>query len=138
LTRSVEQPWLGHGFHSFRNVIPPFGSFEAWHAHNELLQQFYAFGALGVVVVAGVYGSLFREFRRAQSLSLRVRLMGLMVFILIRGLADTENFDLSLPIWFIALVSVFLVHKREPEFALKANPSARRLISSSMTEEYAP
>jgi hypothetical protein len=61
-----------------------------------------------------------------------------LLFILIRGLADTENFDLSLPIWFIALVSVFLVHLRVPEFARNANLDSRRFISSSMTEEYAP
>ena len=37
LERAVQQPWVGHGFHSFRNVIPPFGVFESWHAHNEVL-----------------------------------------------------------------------------------------------------
>src|ERR1700733_13467655 len=39
--RSLEQPWIGHGFHSFRNVVPNFGPFEPWHAHNEFLQLFY-------------------------------------------------------------------------------------------------
>ena len=48
LERSLERPWIGHGFHSFRNVIPPFGTFEAWHAHNEVIQQFYAYGAVGL------------------------------------------------------------------------------------------
>jgi oligosaccharide repeat unit polymerase len=138
LTRSLQQPWIGHGFHSFRNVIPPFGSFEAWHAHNELLQQFYAYGVAGVVLLAGVYGSLFRQFRKVRPQTLGIRLMALMLFVLIRGLADTENFDLSLPIWFIALVSVFLVHLPVPEFAKNANLDSRRLISSSMTEECAP
>ena len=138
LTRSLELPWLGHGFHSFRNVIPPFGSFEAWHAHNELLQQFYAYGAVGVVLLVGVYGSLFRQFRKVSSLSLRARLMALLLFILIRGLADTENFDLSLPVWFVTLLSVFLIHERVPDFASNANLDSRRLISNSRTEEYAP
>lgn len=137
LARSLEQPWLGHGFHSFRNVIPPFGSFVAWHAHNELLQQFYAYGAVGMVLLGGVYGSLFRQFRKVSSHSLRVQLMALILFILIRGLADTENFDLSLPLWFIALVSVMLAQTRAPKFSRNPN-LGRRLISSSMTEEYAP
>ncbi|WP_348264035.1 O-antigen ligase family protein [Telmatobacter sp. DSM 110680] len=136
LTRSLQQPWVGHGFHSFRNVIPPFGSFEAWHAHNELLQQFYAYGAAGVVLLGGIYGSLFKQFRKASPLSLRVQLMALMLFILIRGLADTENFDLSLPIWYIALISIFLVHQRAPGFARNANLESRHLISTGMTEEY--
>jgi exopolysaccharide production protein ExoQ len=136
LTRSLQQPWIGHGFHSFRNVIPPFGSFEAWHAHNELLQQFYAYGAAGVVLLSGIYGSLFRQFRRISSPTLRIQLMALLLFILIRGLADTENFDLSLPIWFIALISIYLVHQRGHGFARNANLESRRFISSGMTEEY--
>ncbi|WP_109486317.1 O-antigen ligase family protein [Occallatibacter savannae] len=108
LTRALEQPWFGHGFHSFRNVIPPFGSFEAWHAHNELLQQFYAYGLLGVVLVGTLYASLFRQVRGSSSRETRARLTALLVFILIRGLADTENFDLSLPLWLISLISITL------------------------------
>lgn len=108
LGRSLEQPWIGHGFHSFRNVIPPFGSFEAWHAHNELLQQFYAYGVMGVCIVVSLYGSVFRQMRKADPSRLRSTLMALLVFILIRGLTDTENFDLSLPLWLIALLSVSL------------------------------
>lgn len=138
LARSLEKPWLGHGFHSFRNVIPPFGSFEAWHAHNELLQQFYTYGAIGVVLLGGIYGSLLRQFRMVSSQSLRARFMALLLFILIRGLADTENFDLSIPIWFIALVSVFLIHEQVPDSLRNTNLEPRPLNSSSMTEEYAP
>jgi len=109
LTRAVEQPWIGHGFHSFRNVIPPFGSFEAWHAHNEILQQFYAYGVLGLIVVGALYVSLFRQVRRTHSHQTKAALTALLIFILIRGLADTENFDLSLPLWLCALVSVALI-----------------------------
>jgi exopolysaccharide production protein ExoQ len=136
LARSFEQPWIGHGFHSFRNVIPPFGSFEAWHAHNELLQQFYTYGVAGVVLLSGIYGSLFRQFRKVSSPTLRIQLMALLLFILIRGLADTENFDLSLPIWFIALISIYLVNQRAPGLARNANLESRRLISGGMTEGY--
>ena len=108
LTRAMEQPWIGHGFHSFRNVIPPFGSFEAWHAHNELLQQFYAYGVLGLVVVCSLYGSLFRQIRKADSAATKSKLTALLIFVFIRGLADTENFDLSLPLWLAALISITL------------------------------
>lgn len=111
LARSLEQPWVGHGFHSFRNVIPPFGSFEAWHAHNEFLQQFYAYGAMGVFLVAGLYASLFRQIRKTNSSRLRSTLRALLVFILIRGLTDTENFDLSLPLWLITLLSISLADR---------------------------
>jgi hypothetical protein len=89
-----------------------------------------------VVLLSGIYGSLFRQFRKISSPTLRIQLMALLLFILIRGLADTENFDLSLPIWFIALISIYLVHQRGHGFARNANLESRRFISSGMTEEY--
>lgn len=108
LTRAVEQPWIGHGFHSFRNVIPPFGSFEAWHAHNELLQQFYTYGVIGIVLLVGTYGSLYRYAKRVASTETRLLVASLLIFVVVRGLADTENFDLSLPLWLITLLSLTL------------------------------
>jgi len=38
--------------------------FEPWHAHNELLQLFYAYGAVGIFLFFVVYGSLFLQIRR--------------------------------------------------------------------------
>lgn len=108
LERSLEQPWIGHGFHSFRNVIPPFGTFEAWHAHNELLQQFYAYGAAGVFLLASLYASFYRQLKRLAPPPLKTLLVSLLVFILVRGLGDTERFDLSFPLWSIALISLTL------------------------------
>jgi len=53
LAEAVQRPWIGHGFDSAWKVIPPFGrdQFEPAHAHNELLQQFYAYGLVGVTPV---------------------------------------------------------------------------------------
>jgi exopolysaccharide production protein ExoQ len=108
LDRAVQEPWIGHGFHSFRNVIPPFGEFEAWHAHNELLQQFYIYGVVGIILFVGIYGSFYRQVRCLSSRSTKALFMGLLLFIVIRGLADTENFDLSFPLWAITLTSLTL------------------------------
>lgn len=108
LDQSLERPWIGHGFHSFRNVIPPFGDFEAWHAHNELLQQFYAYGVAGVLLVASLYASFYRQAKRLAPPRLRMLLISLLIFILVRGLGDTERFDLSFPLWSIALISITL------------------------------
>lgn len=64
LNEALQHPWIGHGFHSVWKVIPPFGPFEARHAHNELLQQFYAYGVVGVAILFGLYGSVYQEIRR--------------------------------------------------------------------------
>jgi O-antigen ligase len=105
---AIKQPWLGHGFYSVWKVIPPFGDFEARHAHNELLQQFYLYGAAGVLLMAGLYGSFFRQIRRTTAASQRIFLYSLLVFILIRGLADTEVYDFSLPLWAIIMFCVLM------------------------------
>jgi len=102
---AVEKPWFGHGFHSVWNVVPPFyDGFEARHAHNELLQQFYAYGAMGVFMLVAIYTSVYRQVRRLSDHSLKTFFLGMLVFVLVRGLADTEAFDLSLPMWFIVIL----------------------------------
>jgi hypothetical protein len=39
---------------------------------------------------------------------MRPLVASLLVYVLVRGLADTENFDLSLPLWLITLLSLAL------------------------------
>jgi len=111
---ALDRPWIGHGFHSVWKVIPPFGpdQFEARHAHNELLQQFYAYGVVGVLMLIGIYRSFYRQARRLPASSLKTLLFGLLVFVLVRGLADTEVFDLSFPLWAIIMFSAIVAQSR--------------------------
>jgi exopolysaccharide production protein ExoQ len=112
---AIQHPWLGYGFHSYRSLIPPFGAFEPWHAHNEFLQQFFTYGVVGVSVVAALYISLFRQCKRALKEPLALTAMALLLLVLIRGLTDTERFDLSFPLWAISAISIALTQPmREP------------------------
>jgi exopolysaccharide production protein ExoQ len=106
--QSWEKPWIGHGFHSFRNVVPAFGVFEPWHAHNELLQLFYSYGMVGLVLFVVVYGSLYLQLHRMPRSSHKALFLGLLLFIAIRGLGDTDRFELTLPFWAIFLISSLL------------------------------
>jgi exopolysaccharide production protein ExoQ len=108
LNEAVQKPWIGHGFHSVWKVIPPFQEFEARHAHNELLQQFYAYGAVGVFMLVAIYGSVWRQLRRISDPSLKTFFLGMLLFIIVRCTADTEAFDLSLPMWFIAMLGALI------------------------------
>jgi hypothetical protein len=108
LQLALEKPWLGHGFHSYRSLIPAFGPFEPWHAHNELLQQFFTYGVVGVLLVATLYWSLLRQCRRHAADPLASTCRSLLLLVAIRGLADTERFDLSFPLWAIAAISLAL------------------------------
>jgi len=100
--------WIGHGFDSWWKVVPPFGDelFEARHAENEVLQQFYAYGVLGVLILVGIYGCLFRQLRKLRPSPAKVLLLCLLIFVVVRGLAEAEPFDLLLPLWSITLISV--------------------------------
>ncbi|AXC11266.1 O-antigen polymerase [Acidisarcina polymorpha] len=114
LSEAIDKPWLGHGFHSVWLVIPPFyDGFQARHAHNELLQQFYAYGAAGIFMLVAAYGSVLRQSRRLTDASLRTFLIGMLIFAVVRGLADTEAFDLSLPTWFIAIIGALIEQSRQ-------------------------
>jgi exopolysaccharide production protein ExoQ len=119
LNEAIQQPWIGHGFHSVWKVIPPFGSFEARHAHNEILQQFYAYGAIGVCIFIALYRAVFREIRKMPIKPVRALLIGMFFFVLVRGFADTEVFDLSLPLWAIALFGAI---SSDQIFALARTP----------------
>ncbi|MGA2046167.1 MAG: O-antigen ligase family protein [Terracidiphilus sp.] len=116
LDRALERPWLGHGFNSIWRVIPPFGpeQFEAWHAHNELLQQFYTYGVVGIVLLIGLYGSFYRQVRHLARPEHRTLFLGLILFIVIRGFGDTERFDLSFPLWSITLLCLMLAAMNQP------------------------
>ncbi len=108
LQMALQKPWLGYGFHSYRSVIPAFGVFEPWHAHNELLQQFFTYGVVGVLLVATLYGSLLRQCGRYATDPLASTCRSLLLLVAIRGLADTERFDLSFPLWAITAISLAL------------------------------
>ena len=115
LSEAIQQPWIGHGFHSVWNVIPPFGDFEARHAHNELIQQFYAYGVVGIYILMGLYGSFYRQVRRLSVGPMRTLWFALLLFVLVRGLTDTEPFDLSLPLWAILMLSSLIEHENVGE-----------------------
>ncbi|MGO9437236.1 MAG: O-antigen ligase family protein [Terracidiphilus sp.] len=104
---AIEKPWFGNGFDALWKVMPPFGAdqFEARHAENELLQQFFAYGVAGVVMLAGLYGSLYRKIRRLPHRPTRMIFFTILLFVVIRGLAEAEPFDLLLPLWGITLFS---------------------------------
>ncbi|MBB5345261.1 O-antigen ligase family protein [Tunturibacter empetritectus] len=102
---ALAKPWIGYGFDSMWKVVPAFGAFEARHAENELLEQLYSYGIAGLVMLCGVYGSLYRKVRKLGESPLRIIFVGMLMFVIIRGLAEAEPFDLLFPLWAIVLVT---------------------------------
>lgn len=125
LAEAIQQPWFGHGFDSAWKVIPPFGpdEFEAAHAHNELLQQFYAYGLVGVCLFTGIYWSIYRQIHRLPRGPRKAFYLAFLLFILVRGLADTERLDLSLPLWAVVMIGLLIEH------AYSSSEKVRRQIA---------
>ena len=110
LEAAAERPWIGYGFDSMWKVVPAFGTFEARHAENEILQQLYAFGASGVVILCGIYGSLYRVIRVNRVAAEKLVFTCLLLFVVVRGLAEADPFDLLFPLWCVVLISVLAGH----------------------------
>jgi hypothetical protein len=121
----LDKPWLGYGLYSYRTVVPRFGRFEAWEAHNELLQQIFSFGLPGLVVVIALYWTFFRQIRRSPRSPVKTLAATLLVFTLVRGLTDAEIYDLSCPLWLIAMLSILLCSTcNQPENLPSTSPSS--------------
>jgi O-antigen ligase len=104
---AAEKPWIGHGFYSYRSIVPFFGEFEAWQAHNDLLQQFFSYGTVGLLLACAVYISFLRYLRRSRS-SPEVDLgYCIFVFGLIHGLTEANHIDLAIPVRLIVLLVVW-------------------------------
>jgi exopolysaccharide production protein ExoQ len=128
---AIEKPWIGHGFYSLRALMPAFdnGNFEPWHAHNELLQEFFEYGVLGIIVTIGTYRSLFYAAKRVlksqsssalatstlpntappNSLRSYHKLVTvILLFTIIHGLTESMNFGLTIPLWLFAALAIAL------------------------------
>ncbi len=107
---ALKRPWFGNGFDAMWKVAPPFGGelFEARHAENELLQQFFAYGLCGVAMLIGNYGSLYRRIRALPRGPERSALTAFLIYVVIRGLAEAEPFDLLLPLWLVTCFALLL------------------------------
>lgn len=119
LDASLQRPWFGNGFDAMWKVAPPFGSgqYEPRHAENELLQQFFAYGMCGVVLLIGIYGSLFRRIRALPHAPMRIALTSFLIYVAVRGLAEAEPFDLLLPLWLVTVFALLLAQSNEAKLA---------------------
>jgi exopolysaccharide production protein ExoQ len=115
LDMAFEKPWLGYGFDSFRWVVPPLGDFQPGHAHNEIIQQFFAYGMVGLFIVVGVYWTFYRQARLSRNADLKAVAMAMLILALIRGLVDTDRFELCFPLWLITMLSVALADTTAPQ-----------------------
>jgi exopolysaccharide production protein ExoQ len=111
---ALKTPLFGHGFYSYRFIVPSFGLFVAQQAHDELLQQFFIYGIVGVVLVISIYWAFFRQIRAAGNSGIKTLASTFLVYSLIHGIADAGTFDLAYPLWLMTMFSVLLASLNHP------------------------
>jgi exopolysaccharide production protein ExoQ len=102
---AAEKPWLGHGLASYLSVVPDFGPFTSRHAHNDLLQQFFNFGVLGLSLSIAVYASFYRHLRRSSPSTERGLAFSVLIYGLLHGLVDASSVELMLPCCMIFMLA---------------------------------
>jgi hypothetical protein len=115
LSMSLEKPWFGHGMYSFKALIPVLGNFAAVHAHNEVLQQFFEYGVVGVAIAIGLHWLFLRHALRAPAGEFRTLALTLFLFAVLHGLTDTVPFGFSYPLWLLTPLSFCLVQPANGE-----------------------
>lgn len=105
---ALEKPLLGHGYYSYRAVVPWFGAdrFESWQAHNEFLQQWFTLGIPGVVLVTWIYCWFAK-----RTWKYGVGAM-LLVYALLHGLVDANHAELTVPLSVLFLVASAAHHNK--------------------------
>jgi len=98
---AMQRPWFGHGYYSYRALIPWFGAenFPYSQAHNELLQQWFTLGIPGVALAVWIYVWFAR---RAWKRGLGAAIL---IYALLHGLTEAHATDLTVPLSVLLLVS---------------------------------
>jgi exopolysaccharide production protein ExoQ len=135
LDAGLQRPWIGHGFDSMWKVVPTFGTFEARHAENEFLEQFYCYGVAGIVMLCGLYGGLYRKIQRLPQGPLKLISLSVLIYVIVRGFAEAEPFDLLLPLWMVIMIATLVncgsVSKEMPALSLLAPSEADSAVRHS-------
>lgn len=106
ISMGLEHPWFGHGFYSFKSLVPALGDFVPVHAHNELLNQFFELGAAGAVIVTGIYTAFLLRARRSRRSDLRNLAIAVWIFAVVRGLTDAVSAELCFPLWLMTALTL--------------------------------
>lgn len=92
-----QNPFLGYGFASFY-YNTNYMAFSAYHAHNELLQQWFTLGIPGVCFTVGLYTYFLRWHWNRPWLRM------LLWYCVIRGITEPEQFGTVLPLGLFCLM----------------------------------
>ena len=63
---------------------------------------------VGILIVAGIYWTFYRQVRLSRNTGLKSLAMAMLILVLVRGLVDTDRFELCFPLWLMTMLSIAL------------------------------
>lgn len=69
---------------------------------------------IGLVVVIAVHVNFYRRVRASRNASLKSLATAILILVLVRGLVDTDRFDLGFPMWLMTMLAIALAGDSAP------------------------
>jgi O-antigen ligase len=124
---ALDQPIIGHGVYSYRTFAPIQDTgewdFQAWHAHNEFLQQWFAYGLVGVILSMLIYWKFFRTCLAYWHHAIGSLGFALLLYFILHGLTDANHIELSFPL--ALMLFLWPDCSKEPSYPHTIGPGAR-------------
>ncbi len=111
LIQILDNPFLGYGLMSFRDVGAPVFSFRTIQAHNELLQIWFSYGVVGLFLLFSIYRNLIISLRLSLSNDRNVAMlaMSIIIYALVKGVTEANVMGSVVP--FPILILIFSLLK---------------------------
>ena len=81
----------------------------------------------------GIYGSFYLRLRRLMPGPLRLISTSLLLFIIVRGFAEAEPFDLLLPLWVLVTLSMLTEEQRVSDRMMTVPPAPPDITTDLQT-----
>ena len=104
---------LGHGFYSYRFVVPPSATSKPNKPTTNSSSSSSPSEPSASSSSSALLGLLPPDSPRSP-VNLKTLAAELLLFALVRGLTDTQNFDLSFPLWLMTMLSILLAATPPP------------------------
>ncbi len=65
-----------------------------------------------------MYWTFYRGIKSSRSIGLKSLSTALLILVLVRGLVDTDRFELCFPLWLMTMLSIALANSRKMDYPL--------------------
>jgi exopolysaccharide production protein ExoQ len=113
----LDRPMLGYGILSFQDAFPVLFDVPTIQAHNEILNTWFLYGVIGLLLVIGIYFSYtITMFKGRKNLNGEMTLgIALLLMSLVRGMTEAKVIGLVYPLPLIIVMVIWVVNKNQQQ-----------------------